>query len=56
MAAKKTVLFTIHNLVDGGGSSSTDFPTATYQTVVNNWHTKGYKVKSLSQVFAAGVA
>ncbi|WP_375450512.1 polysaccharide deacetylase family protein [uncultured Devosia sp.] len=56
MTAKKTAILTFHNIVDGGGSNGIDYPTASFQAIVNHVAAQGYKVTTLTEVFADGLS
>ena len=53
MAAKRTLVLTFHDI--GNGGTSTEYPTASFASIVAHVATKGYPVKTLTEVFARGV-
>ncbi len=53
MAAKKTLILTFHDIGNGGGS--TEYPVASFLSIVAHVASKHYPVKTLTEVFARGV-
>ncbi len=53
MAAKKTLILTFHDIGNGGGGS--EYPVASFASVIGHIVSHAYPVKTLTQIFARGV-
>ena len=53
MAAKKTLILTFHDIGNGGGS--TEYPVASFASIVSYVASKRYPVKTLTDIFTRGV-
>ncbi|MFO1143900.1 MAG: polysaccharide deacetylase family protein [Amaricoccus sp.] len=53
MAAKKTLVLTFHDI--GNGGTSTEYPVASFASIVSHVASKRYPARTLTEIFARGV-
>jgi hypothetical protein len=54
MAAKRTLILTFHDIGNGGGAA--EYPVASFAAVIAHIAGRGYPVRTLTRIFAGGVA